>query len=98
MNYDNSVQKSFFFNSEVQALFEKDLAERMRTHPNPATTTADEPSPIIRYVRVFLGIAWGIFRGFATIIFSIIAVFLLLAALAGEWSKAPEKPTRLGFG
>jgi len=45
-----------------------------------------------------LGIAWGIFRGFATIIFSIIAVFLLLAALAGEWSKAPEKPTRLGFG
>lgn len=98
MNNDNSVEKSFLFNGEMQALFEQDLAERMRTQPKPIETTPCEPSPIPRYVRVFLGIEWGIFRGIATIIFSVIAVFLLLAALAGEWSKAPEKPARLMSG
>jgi hypothetical protein len=92
------VEKSFFFNGEMQALFEKDLDERMRTQPKPIEATPDEPSPILRHVRVFLGIVWGIFRGIVTIIFGVIAVFLLLAALAGEWSKAPEKPARLGSG
>lgn len=92
------VEKSFFFDGEMQALFEQDLAERMRTQPKPIETTPDEPSQIMRYVRVFLGIVWGIFRGVVTIVFSVIAVFLLLAALAGEWSKTPEKPARLGTG
>jgi hypothetical protein len=98
MNNDDSAEKSYFFNAEMQALFEKDMAERIKAQPKPIATTPHEPSPILRYVRVFLGIAWGIFRGVVTIIFSVIAVFLLLAALAGEWSKAPEKPARLGSG
>ena len=98
MNNDNFVEKSFFFNGEMQALFERDLAERMRTQPKPIATTLDEPSPILRYVRVCLGIVWGIFKGVVTIIFSVIAVFLLLAALAAEWRNAPAKPSRLGSG
>jgi hypothetical protein len=98
MNNDNFVEKSFFFNGEMQAHFEQDLAERMRTQPKPIATTPDKPSPILRYVRVFLGIVWGILKGVVTIIFCVIAVFLLLAALAAEWSKASEKPGRIGSG
>jgi hypothetical protein len=98
MNNGDSVEKSFLFDSALQTRLKEDLAERIKAQPKPIATTPDKPSPIMRYVRVFLGIAWGIFRGIVTIIFRVIAVFLLLAALAGEWSKAPEKPARLGSG
>ena len=50
------VEKSFFFNGDMQALFEQDLAERMRTQPKPIATTPAERSSIVRYVLArFLG-------------------------------------------